>query len=152
MRPAPNNTLERYRLVELEFAASPHRSFVGTNGGIFGVRSRDRTVELRIIASDGLSGDHSEAGGGWEHVSVSTPKRCPTWEEMCWVKDLFWGEEESVMQLHPPRSEWVDNHPYCLHLWRPLDAEIPRPPQALVGVKGMSYETARRMKGSFRLR
>ena len=29
-------------------------------------------------------------GGGWEHVSVSLARRCPTWEEMCMVKDIFW--------------------------------------------------------------
>lgn len=25
-------------------------------------------------------------GGGWEHVSVSLARRCPTWEEMCIIK------------------------------------------------------------------
>ena len=27
----------------------------------------------------------------------------------------------------------LDCHPHCLHLWRPLDAEIPRPPGWMVG-------------------
>jgi hypothetical protein len=81
---------------------------------------------LRIMVSDGL---------GWEHVSVSTASRCPTWEEMCFVKDLFWDEEDCVMQLHPPRSEWVNNHPYCLHLWRPTEQEIPRPMNEMVGIR-----------------
>ncbi|WP_456813633.1 MULTISPECIES: DUF7694 domain-containing protein [unclassified Bradyrhizobium] len=45
----------------------------------------------------------------WEHVAVSTPRRCPNWEEMCFVKDLFWNEEECVMQLHPPHSQYVNN-------------------------------------------
>lgn len=43
-------------------------------------------------------------GGGWEHVSVSLSNRCPTWEEMCMVKDIFWGEDECVIQFHPPKS------------------------------------------------
>ena len=40
--------------------------------------------------------------GGWEHVSVSLPgqSRCPRWDEMCFIKDLFWAEDECVVQYH----------------------------------------------------
>ena len=80
--------------------------------------------QLVVIAS---------AGDGWEHVSVSRQKRTPTWAEMDQVKRLLWDDEEAVMQLHPPRSMWVNHHPYCLHLWRPVEAAIPLPPPILVG-------------------
>ena len=89
--------------------------------------------ELKIIAS---GADES----GWEHVSVSTPRRPPNWQEMCFVKDLFWEPEECVMQLHPPRSEYVNNHPHCLHMWRPVNNAIPLPPSILVGVKGIQFD------------
>jgi len=69
----------------------------------------------------------------WEHVSVSHQKRCPTWEEMCWVKDLFFDEEEVVVQYHPRKSEYVNYHPFCLHLWKPLQAALPTPPPIAVG-------------------
>lgn len=65
---------------------------------------------LRVIAS---------AGQGWDHVSVSLPNRCPTWEEMDTVKNLFFKEDEVVMQLHVNGKAKVNLHPYCLHLWRP---------------------------------
>lgn len=65
--------------------------------------------------------------GEWEHVSVSTEYRCPRWEEMSQIKDLFFEEEEAVIQLHPPKSNYINNHPYCLHLWRPLKVDIPMP-------------------------
>ena len=58
----------------------------------------------------------ASVGGGWEHVSVSLPERCPTWEEMYFVKDLFWNEDEVVMQLHPAKAENINMHPYCLHI------------------------------------
>jgi hypothetical protein len=74
-------------------------------------------------------------GKGWEHVSVSLPNRVPDWEEMSYIKDLFWDETECVMQLHPPKKDYVNYHPYCLHLWRPISAEIPRPPSSMVGPK-----------------
>lgn len=71
-------------------------------------------------------------GGGWEHVSVSLQNRCPTWDEMCRIKDIFWGEEECVVQFHPPRSEYVNNHPYCLHLWKKIGANWDTPPTEYV--------------------
>jgi hypothetical protein len=54
---------------------------------------------------------------------------------MCFVKDLFWEPEDCVMQLHPRRSEYINNHPYVLHLWRPVRDRIPEPPSIYVGVK-----------------
>jgi hypothetical protein len=90
-------------------------------------------AKLMIIASPGDA--HEDIP--WEHVSVSTKDRTPTWREMCFVKDLFWDEEEAVMQLHPPLSDWVNNHNYCLHLWRPMDGNIPLPPSIAVGHKSL---------------
>lgn len=87
--------------------------------------------ELKIVAS----GADDMISQGWEHVSISTRRRPPNWREMCFVKDLFWSEEECVIQFHPPRSEYVNNHPHCLHLWRPVDDHIRLPPSILVGLK-----------------
>lgn len=73
-------------------------------------------------------------GGGWEHVSVSTPGRCPNWDEMCFVKNLFWDPDDVVMQIHPAAAKYINNHPYCLHLWRPTadGVAIPTPPLEFV--------------------
>ena len=99
---------------------------------------RGKKTELRVIASDGRdeNGKVYEHLGGWEHVSVSTATRCPTWEEMCIVKDLFWTDEDAVLQFHPPKTEYVNNHRYCLHLWQP-PYPIVLPPSILVGIKGV---------------
>ncbi len=68
---------------------------------------------------------------GWEHVSVSPrgSKRdgvqpCPTWNQMCEVKDVFWDKDEGVVQFHPPEKYYL--HGICgstniLHLWKPTD-------------------------------
>jgi hypothetical protein len=74
-------------------------------------------------------------GDGWEHVSVSRTDRAPLWEEMCQVKDLFWDAEDCVVQYHPPKSEYINNHDFCLHLWRPIGVEMPRPDAFMVGIK-----------------
>ena len=94
------------------------------NNGAFLFSAAPGRARLMVIASD---------GEGWEHVSVSNPARCPTWEEMCWIKGQFWGAEDCVIQYHPRASEYVNDHPFCLHLWRPIGAAIPEPPRWMVG-------------------
>jgi hypothetical protein len=70
---------------------------------------------------------------GWEHVSVSARNRCPNWPEMCFVKELFWEDEECVFQLHPPKSQYVNNHPFCLHLWKDIREPLRLPSAHFVG-------------------
>lgn len=74
-------------------------------------------------------------GAGFEHCSVSIPTRCPSWEQMCAIKDAFWNDDEVCMQLHPAKKDYVNNHPYCLHIWKPINEKIPLPPTILVGLK-----------------
>ena len=120
-----SSKLEEYRDRDHPlFASDP-----GDDFGAFLFRPGPCGRDLLVIASSGMEGID------WEHVSVSAKKYCPTWKEMCFIKDLFWDPKETVMQLHPPRSKWINNHPTCLHLWRPKNQEIPLPPDLTVGVK-----------------
>lgn len=76
-------------------------------------------------------------GGGWDHVSVSPckPNKVPTWNQMCIVKDIFFNENEAVIQIHPPKDQYVNNRVNCLHLWRANDKEMLLPPSFMVGLK-----------------
>lgn len=84
--------------------------------------------KVRCIASD---------GEGWKHVSISIEgdNRPPKWEVTCIVKDLFWNDEDWVCQFHPAKSEYVNQHPGCLHLWQPTQEKLPTPASILVGIK-----------------
>jgi hypothetical protein len=102
------------------------------NNGLFIIPYQKKNIlQYRVLASDGM---------GWEHVSVSLSIagkkmviRCPIWEEMCYIKSLFWDEEDCVIQFHPAKSEYVNRHPYVLHLWRPVGITIPIPDKIMVG-------------------
>ena len=77
-------------------------------------------------------------GAGWEHCSVSITdryERCPDWEQMCFIKDTFWNENECCVQYHPAKKDYVNNHKYCLHIWKPIEQELPMPPSIMVGIK-----------------
>lgn len=56
----------------------------------------------------------------WEHIMVDCEllQRCATYQEMSFVKDLFWPGNELAFQVHPAKSEYVNYKPYALHLWR----------------------------------
>lgn len=59
----------------------------------------------------------------------------PSWDDMCQLKDMFFKENETVVQYHPAKSEYVNNMPNCLHLWRPTNGALPTPPSIMAGVK-----------------
>ena len=98
MRAVPNLRLEQHRL------AGP----LNTNYGQFLIGP------LRVIVA---------AGWGWDHVSVSRADRAPTWDEMDKIKRLVFRDDEIVMQLHINDARKVNQHPNCLHLWRPQTAD-----------------------------
>jgi len=93
------------------------------NNGFFMIPCVKTQRILAVQCSDGC---------GWDHVSVSLSSRCPVWDEMCFIKNLFFDAEETVMQLHPAKSQYKNCHPYCLHLWRPQKGNIPLPDSIFV--------------------
>ncbi len=104
------------------------------NNGMFNIKLSNQVVAW-IIASD---------GAGWEHVSVhmtdgkitkGNGERTPTWSEMCKIKDIFWDGEDCVVQYHPPKSTYINNHAFTLHLWKPISIIIPMPESILVGLQ-----------------
>lgn len=99
----------------------------GSDGG-YGV-VKYGTLRVTVIWSD---------GGGWEHVSVNPFKKdyTPTWEDMCLLKEIFFKDDEIVVQIHPAKDQYVNNLEHCLHLWRCTCAKQPVPPSIMVGVRG----------------
>jgi hypothetical protein len=127
---------EKCRITKGDFASNIR---YGLNG-VFLISYKG--ITLNVIASD---------GGGWDHVSVSVEKknRTPTWKEMCFIKDVFFKEDEVAFQYHSPcgtighcffiswinvpaKIEYINFNPYVLHLWRPHNRQIPMPPKIFV--------------------
>ena len=115
---------EKYRILTGNMASNA--TYENNGSFTFFVGKLNKKVKVFIIASSGL---------GWEHVSVSivNTNRCPTWEEMCEIKSIFWDDTDCVVQYHPPKEDNVSVHNYCLHLWRPIDATLPSPNKIMVG-------------------
>lgn len=125
MRSKPSDYLESCRVKTGRFKSDARYG----NNGCFLVKGPERH-KLFCIVSD---------MGGWEHVSVSLAgkARLPNWTEMCFVKDLFWNEDEAVVQIHPKKEDYINFQAVTLHLWRPADVELPLPPHTFVGPKNV---------------
>ena len=76
-------------------------------------------------------------GAGWEHISVHPFARriTPSWDDMCKVKEIFFKDDEAVIQVHPTKAEYVNNLENCLHLWRCTYKDMVLPPAILVGIR-----------------
>lgn len=119
---------------------------IGTTFGNFILKSPFGSY-LFIMSSKACDETWKEVGlplPSFDHVSVSVggadkQKRLPTWDEMNWVKDLFWDAEETAVQYHPKKSEYVNFNPWVLHLW-----SIPSEPYRLPPI-----ETIGPMKGNY---
>lgn len=79
---------------------------------------------------------------GWEHLSVSMPNKTPSWDQMCMMKDIFWDEDEACVEYHPRKQDYVNNHPHCLHIWKPTEEHLPTPPSILVGFRNKEEQDA----------
>lgn len=78
-----------------------------------------------VLASDGW---------GWDHVSISlidnlgrSIDRTLNWEEMEEIKKIFFKDDEDVVEFHPREEDYINEHPYVLHLWRPNLVLMPTP-------------------------
>lgn len=139
MRKTPPDILERGRIRHGPLASTSDYGMMGA----FVLKGPGRfSHRLKMISS----GEDEETG--WEHVSVSIhgKKITPSWEEMAFVKQLFWRDDETVMELHVPSTDHVNNHPGTLHLWRPIEKEIPRPEASLVGIPGLTPDDFAQLK------
>jgi hypothetical protein len=95
--------------------------------GVYLIKSK-KHGRLLIIASNDCN---------WDHVSVSrriknNMSKIPNWEAMSYVKDLFFLNNETVIQFHPEKTSYINTHPHVLHLWRSQLHEHILPPIELV--------------------
>jgi hypothetical protein len=78
---------------------------------------QNRLLRQSVICSACVEED----GKRWIHLSIASPDRMPTYEDLCWLKRTFLGEEGKAVMIFPPKSVHVNLHERCLHLFSCLD-------------------------------
>lgn len=112
-------------------------------------------ISVQIDGADGFKGTIAMPtwvgsiivthGAGWNHASVSPTRKnvIPTWDDMSLLKAIVFNDEDAVYQIHPPRSQYVNNLCNCLHLWECYYKPMLLPPSCLVGLRdGQTMEEA----------
>ena len=120
--------LNNFRICTEQTKAIFNGTYGDQSSGAFFIPSPIDKQLMKVLATIDGEGDVAE----WEHVSVSRQTRCPNWPEMDFVKRLFFLAHEAAFQFHPPVFHHVNRHNYCLHIWRPLVAQLPFPPARFV--------------------
>ena len=59
----------------------------------------------------------------WIHVSLSRRSRIPDYNDITKIKRDFIGENKKAIMIFPKKTEHVNIHPYCLHLWSCIDED-----------------------------
>lgn len=74
-----------------------------------------------------MSGRIETDGKKWLHVSVAHATRLPSWELLKEIKRIFIGRERQAIQILPNEKNYINKHPYCLHLFCCIDEPDPVP-------------------------
>jgi hypothetical protein len=82
--------------------------FQGPAPSLIGQLWVSRTRGLSVILS---------IDGGHRHLSIASPARYPSWDEILRVRNWYFPEEMEVVMVLARRSEYVNLHPTCFHLW-----------------------------------
>lgn len=51
------------------------------------------------------------------HLSIAHPTRLPTYDELKEARYKFLPDNCHMAQIFPPKAEFVNLHPFCLHLY-----------------------------------
>ena len=73
----------------------------------------NRKRMLCVTGSIGHYGDDKD----WLHLSMSHPRRMPTYDDLVYLKKHWAGEDRKCIMVFPPKNEHVNIHPFCLHLY-----------------------------------
>lgn len=119
----------------------------GDNGRGFFIIPRKSFGFYQVIASNGQ---------GWDHISVCLldnkgkfVERTPNWDEMCEIKRLFFKTHEQTVEFHPKEEDYINDHPYVLHMWRYNVAEFPLPLQSDYDITQVAHTMLLQKKNGF---
>lgn len=75
---------------------------------------------LAVFASVDEMFDNAGESCEWVHLSISRQDRLPSWDDLKGVKKMFLGDHREAVQVLPKAEDYINLHPFCLHLWAPM--------------------------------
>jgi hypothetical protein len=75
-----------------------------------------------LVGREPVGRDYDDLDPRW-HISISRADRLPQWHELVDAAHQLRPGVVFVVGI-PPRSWWMNVHPYCLHLWETRDPHL----------------------------
>ena len=99
------------------------------------------TEEIRFMIKQGILAEKTEvylldyntvlfSREPWEdgkerlHASIAHPFKLPAWDYVKYVRYKLFPDNMKVAMILPPKSEYVDMHKHCFHLYQMFDGEV----------------------------
>ena len=93
-----------------------------------------RLIAMSAIVSATREGD----GKFWLHLSIAKPTQMPDWGEVKRAKELFIGRDRKALIVLPEEGNYVNIHPFCLHLFCCLETDpLPEFSGVVFGVRSL---------------
>lgn len=108
-----------FEWISLPTPGGDWRCELGADGAFF----QNHRLRQSVI----ISACVEEDGRRWIHLSIASPDRLPSYEDLCWLKRTFLGEEGKAILVFAPASVHVNLHSKCLHLWSCMEETDPLP-------------------------
>ena len=91
---------------------------ISMNSPLYGIKAYLRNDQLQVLFSY-----INMEGKPWLHVSLSRPKKIPSYEDMYCVKQIFIGDDLQAVQIFPKKEKHLNINEYVLHLWCALEGD-----------------------------
>lgn len=82
-----------------------------------GIKYTQAATGLTVIVSGARELDERR----WLHMSLAHPERLPSWNELRDTKRWVLGARVKAVMVLPEETEYVNIHPFCLHLFASID-------------------------------
>ena len=94
------------------------------HAGFFSVTLFNSKIILEKNFSEGepagIAAENCMSGRSFARAYMWLEDRCPTWPEMVALNHLlFHTDDIPTFQVHPRADQYVNNHPFALHIWKP---------------------------------
>ena len=98
---------------------SPPSGWLLDEGRADGARWVNTKLRISVIGSVAQELD----GQTWAHVSIASPDRMPSYEDLVYLKRHWLGDDRKAIMVLPAKAEHVNIHGFALHLFCCLDED-----------------------------
>lgn len=103
-----------------ELKMPPNFELIEVRGDGFFATGKIHGKQYTVISSVSKEND----GNIWHHLSVASRSRLPSYDVLKFVKATFMRPDKDAIEVHAKKTNHINIHPNCRHLWSCLTADV----------------------------